>query len=183
MLLTGSTAIISFIGLFIVEQKSKDPIINFHYFINRQFICSTLANGAVVAVAVVSFFLLPLYLQTIRNEAVLIVGLMLLPITAAMTISSALIEKMVTKIGDKNSIIIGLISLLVAFIMQAIFKANSSITFILIAFILFGIGWGTIWGQQLIQLMRFSRKRFRYSFWFVMDITKHYGCCWLSIIH
>lgn len=142
-----TVAVISLITFYIVESKVKSPIIDFKLFANSGFLSGAFANYTLISFAYASFFLMPLYLGNIKNIDPFQIGLLLLPITALIIIVAPIAGKLVDSMGAKLPILIGLLSLGISAIIQFTFKSNSTLIYIMLAFIFLGIGWGLIYGS------------------------------------
>lgn len=143
-LLLFAVGIITLYGFYRKEIKSDNPMIPFHLFKNRTFLACALALFTMVFIIWPVFFLMPLYLQNMRHELPYVVGLMLLPITAALVILSPIVGLWVDSFSSKMLILLGLAFLLVSNLMQAFFEPSSLKITVLIAFILLGLAWAFV---------------------------------------
>jgi EmrB/QacA subfamily drug resistance transporter len=143
-------SVLMFIVFYFIEQKAKSPIIEFHLFVNRTFIASVAATAALAFFYCTAFFMMPLYLHQIRGEDGYMLGLMLLPITATVTIMSPIVGKVVDMIGPKLPIVAGLALFASSAFLQSTFNEMSSLAVIITAFILMGIGWACILGPSTV---------------------------------
>lgn len=139
-------AVLSTIGFIMIEKRVSSPIIDFNALGNRHFIAASFANFALVGFIWVAFFLIPLYLQTIRAESVFMIGLMLLTISGSVVIISPVAGYLTDRIGAKLPIIAGLVLLLFSAFMQAFFDLATPLWFAISSFSFLGIGWGMIQG-------------------------------------
>ncbi len=145
-----AVAILMFITFYFIEMKVDVPIIQFHLFINRMFITSIVATFALALFYCLAFFLMPLYLHNIRNETGYMIGLMLLPTTAMVALLSPIVGRVVDKFGAKLPLVIGFIFFTLSAFLQTQFAENSSLFYILLAFIFMGIGWACILGPSTV---------------------------------
>lgn len=139
-----------FIFFYFVENKAASPIIEFHLFANRLFITSVVATAALAFFYCLAFFLMPLYLHTIRQETGYIIGIMLLPTTAAVAILSPIVGRAVDMFGTKLPLVSGLSLFVLSALLQSTFNVDSSLMHILLAFALMGIGWACILGPSTV---------------------------------
>lgn len=144
-----SLMLLTIIGLFIacfiyVEKKASDPIVNFKVMRNSQFSSSAIAAFTLGGFYSLAFFLMPLYLDSIKNFSALDIGFMLLPTTAGVAIISPFVGKAVDRLGCKPVIMSGLALLALSAMLQAQFVANETTLFILVAFLCMGVGWGCV---------------------------------------
>lgn len=131
-----------------VEAAGHTPLVSMHLFNNRQF-----TSGATV-MALLSFgmvgliFVVPVFLQSVRNLDALHTGLALLPMSAAMLIvapSSAFLSKWVR---PKHLIQAGLVmAMLASFVLYQSITPNSTAASFAPGLLLFGIGMGLVMAQ------------------------------------
>jgi EmrB/QacA subfamily drug resistance transporter len=143
-------AIGTFIAFYFIENKVHTPIIQFHLFGNRLFIISVVATFGLAFFYCLAFFLMPLYLHNIRNESGYMIGLMLLPTTAAVAILSPIIGRIVDSYGAKIPLALGYVFFAISAFLQTQFTEATSLWFILTAFIAMGIGWACILGPSTV---------------------------------
>jgi MFS family permease len=84
----------------------------------------------------------PLYLQTVRNDAPYIAGLMLLPISALVVIVPPVIGRYVDRAGPMRFIVVGQAFLALSALVQFFFEPASPVPLVLFGLGLFGLGWG-----------------------------------------
>lgn len=145
-----SVAIIMFIVFYVIEMRTDAPIIQFHLFANRLFITSVVATFSLALFYCLAFFLMPLYLHSIRNDSGYMIGLMLLPTTAAVALLSPFVGRMVDIYGPRIPLVLGFSFFVLSALLQTQFAVNSSLWHILLAFTLMGIGWACILGPSTV---------------------------------
>jgi EmrB/QacA subfamily drug resistance transporter len=145
-----SISVLMLFSFYFIEQRVTSPIIQFHLFINRQFIVSIVATAALAFFYCVAFFLIPLYLNLVRGEQSYVIGLMLLPITASVAIFSPVVGRIVDRIGPQKPMMAGLCFFILSALLQLTFSVDTSIIFIILAFLLIGIGWSCILGPSTV---------------------------------
>jgi EmrB/QacA subfamily drug resistance transporter len=143
-------AVISLLAFYFIEQKSTSPIIQFHLFTNRTFIAGLIANFALAFYYCIAFFLIPLYLHTVRGEEAYTIGLMLLPITLLVAILSPLVGGAVDKFGAKMVLLVGFSFFALSAILQHFFTEISPLMLIMVAFVCMGIGWACILSPSIV---------------------------------
>jgi EmrB/QacA subfamily drug resistance transporter len=141
---------IMLILFYYVETRIETPIIQFHLFTNRLFITSAITTFALAFFYCLAFFLMPLYLHTVRHETSYIIGMMLLPTTAMVAILSPFIGRIVDKFGTKISLLFGFGLFVLSAWLQTQFTDDSSLAHVLLAFIFMGIGWACILGPSTV---------------------------------
>jgi EmrB/QacA subfamily drug resistance transporter len=130
------------------EKKREQPIIDQGLFKNNLFLAGAISNFSMVAFAFSSFFLIPLFLAHIRHEAIYEIGLMLLPITAAMVVLSPIVGLVVDKYGFRIPLVFGLICLVVSAALQALTGGAAHVYGLIAGFVFMGVGWGSIFGAS-----------------------------------
>ena len=144
------TAIISLIGFYQVEKRTQSPLINFTLFMNRQFITGVIANFSLAFFYTLTFFLVPLFLHYMQHDTNGQVGLILLSATLMVALLSPQVGRMVDKQGPKLSLIIGFLLFSCSAVMQTTMSPHSHLHFIMLALILFGMGWACILGPSFV---------------------------------
>ncbi len=139
---------LSLVLLFYVEKKAIAPIIREDLFTNRLFLIGSLDSFCLVFFIWASFFLLPLYLQSIHHFPPFVTGLMMLFVTVPLVIFSFTGGQLYQNYGPKLLITIGFVFLILSALIQMQFQADTSITILALGAISFGIGWGIIWGPS-----------------------------------
>ena len=138
------------IMFYFIETTIDAPIIQFHLFANRVFISSIIATFVLAFFYCLAFFLMSLYLSHVRLESPYVIGIMLLPTTAAVAILSPLVGRIVDKFGPKWPLVGGFGCFILSAWLQTYFSTDSSLILILTAFIFMGIGWGCILGPSTV---------------------------------
>jgi EmrB/QacA subfamily drug resistance transporter len=141
-LTTAVAALLLLTVFFVVERRVEFPIVNFALFSNRAFLACTVVAITLGGFIGLGSFMAPQYLQTVRNEAPYVAGLMLLPISALVVIVPPLIGKLVDDIGPLPFIAAGQIVLVLSALGQIFFAPDSAMWFVLFGLGLFGLGWG-----------------------------------------
>ncbi|WP_258231757.1 MDR family MFS transporter [Bombilactobacillus bombi] len=116
------------------QLQLTQPLLNIRVLLNRQFnwatTLSTLSNLAMVGIELV----LPLYLQTTRNETALSTGLIMMPGAIIMGLFNPLSGYLFDKFGVRIISFIGFIALLLGTIPMAFFTAHTSILLIVFSY-------------------------------------------------
>lgn len=139
---------VSLILLLLTERKVKMPIIREELFKNRTFVTATSANACMMFYVWSVFFMLPLYLQTVRDLSPVQTGLIMLFVTIPLAVCSFNGKFLFEKLRPKRSIAIGFVFLMVSALLQTWLQIDSPIIFIVIIATAFGIGWGLMWGTS-----------------------------------
>lgn len=146
-------SLIAMLAFYFVEKRVKAPIMNFSLFTNKIFIIGLIANFFLAFYYAVDFFFMPLYLHFIRGQTGLHIGLTLLPATAMIALLSAPAGRLMDKHGPKSILLAGYLLLTVSALLQVQFYQQTSLYFIVFAYILFGMGFACILSPSLVAAM------------------------------
>jgi EmrB/QacA subfamily drug resistance transporter len=110
--LVGATALL--VAFVVVELRTRNPLIPFAVFRKR-----TLRGANVVGVLIgmslfSMFFLITLYLQQVLGYSALRTGLAYLPLALAIILAAGAASALVTRVGFKNVLIVGMVMVAVA---------------------------------------------------------------------
>ncbi|MGE0669692.1 MAG: MFS transporter [Parachlamydiales bacterium] len=128
------------------EKKSEVPIIRPEFFLNRNFLSSSVANFCLIFCIWALFFVTPIYLHSVRMQPSLTVGALLLCMTVPVFILSTAVARWYHQIGPKLLFIIGFASIALSAILQSFFSEETSLFYIGTSFLFFGLGWALIFG-------------------------------------
>lgn len=140
---------VSFIGcilFYFIEKHSKEPIIEFSFFINERFLSSALAVFFAIFFTWGTFFLMPIYLQNVLDYTPFLAGIVLLLITFPFVIVSPIVGKIEHKIRPKIFILLGTFLCGCSAAISLFFTTQTSIIPIIFCFMAFGLGWGVMFG-------------------------------------
>jgi EmrB/QacA subfamily drug resistance transporter len=134
--------LVSGIAFTIRERKLEDPLLDLGFFKNLNF---DFANGAAFLVMMVfsgAIFLLPFYLELVKDIPVNVAGLILMIPPLAMMITGPIAGKISDRRGPRVICILTTLLASVAFFMASSFSEASSLSFIFITLALAGIAIG-----------------------------------------
>lgn len=139
------------LGAFLaVERRVAAPIIDLKLFANRRFVAGVAASFGLALFYCVAFFVMPLYLAQIRGETVQASGLLLLPTTLGVALLSPLVGRLVDRKGPALLIKTGLLLFVLSALLQAGFDRQTSLPYLLGAFVVMGLGWASILGSSTV---------------------------------
>ncbi|ASE19113.1 DHA2 family efflux MFS transporter permease subunit [Pseudomonas protegens] len=139
------------LGAFLaVERRVAAPIIDLKLFANRRFVAGVAASFGLALFYCVAFFVMPLYLAQIRGETVQASGLLLLPTTLGVALLSPLVGRLVDRKGPALLIKTGLLLFVLSALLQAGFDGQTSLPYLLGAFVVMGLGWASILGPSTV---------------------------------
>jgi len=134
--------ILALLLLIIVENKVEQPLLDFSLFKNPQASLAMLVCMTAGLVVFVLIFFDPLYLNLIRKQEAILVGITLLTIPAVLVIMSLFWEKLVKKINVITLLLYGIGIALLATLCHAFFTPTITIFFVLLGLIPLGYTWG-----------------------------------------
>lgn len=140
-------ALAAFVG---VEKRVAAPIIDLQLFANRRFVAGVVASFSLAVFYCVAFFVMPLYLALVRGESVQASGLLLLPTTLGVAVLSPVVGRLVDRKGPALLIKAGLLLFLLSALLQAGFDRQTSLGYLLVAFVVMGLGWASILGPSTV---------------------------------
>jgi EmrB/QacA subfamily drug resistance transporter len=134
----------SFVALIAYELRREQPLIEIRFFRSVPF--SGASAIAVCAFAALGGFLFlnTLYLQDVRRLSALDAGLYTLPMAAMTLVLAPLSGWLVGRRGARPSLLVGAIGLIVSAFMLTRVTPTTSLAYLLIAYCVFGIGFGFI---------------------------------------
>ncbi|NVZ79337.1 MFS transporter, partial [Pseudomonas gingeri] len=143
-------AVVALTAFVRVERRVAAPIIDLQLFANRRFVAGVVASFTLAVFYCVAFFVMPLYLALVRGESVQASGLLLLPTTLGVALLSPLVGRLVDRKGPALLIKSGLLLFLLSALLQAGFDRQTSLPYLLAAFVIMGLGWASILGPSTV---------------------------------
>lgn len=139
-------ALATFWALWKNSHTFSSPILLPELVKNKRFLCASIASSCLIFYIWSTFFLLPVYLENVRQLHPLSTGVLMLGITIPVIILSPIVGKLYQHQHAWVYITIGFVFLILSSIAQAFFGNSTPLSFILLATLLFGIGYGLITG-------------------------------------
>ena len=139
-----ATAALAFAALVPYELRRREPLLEVRFF------CSAPFSGA-SAIAVCAFaamgaflFLNTLYLQDVRGLSPFRAGLCMLPMAAMVLVFAPISGRLVGSRGPRPALVASGIGLMASVALLTQVQASSSISYVLVAYALFGVGFGLV---------------------------------------
>ncbi|HVE15677.1 MAG TPA: MFS transporter [Chthoniobacterales bacterium] len=139
-LLLGCAAAVA--GFLLIESRARSPLLALGLFRIRAFTCGSFAALFYFVVATFCYFLVPLYAQVILGLPPLKAGLLMLPLSIALTVASQLSGKVPPQIGARIVATIGISCTTAGVFGLSFLDASSSMLLILALLALVGMGGG-----------------------------------------
>jgi len=131
------------LGLFVfVEKRSAQPLLEVGLFRIRPFICGSIAAALYFVAATSCYFLLPLYAQFILGLPPLTAGLLLVPLSVALTATSQLVGRLSSRFGARTVSTAGLLCTSTAILLLSTLGPSATYAEIIGPVVLVGIGGG-----------------------------------------
>ncbi|MBU3187779.1 MDR family MFS transporter [Clostridium estertheticum] len=141
MLLTSIVFLVIFI---IVEKNQEQPIVPLSLFNNSIFLVSVLLSflSSIIMFGIIIF--IPLYMQGVLGTTATNSGVIIMPMTLSMVISSILSGRIISKTGKyKLQGILGFILILCGVVILNFININTSKVYIVISMLITGLGLGS----------------------------------------
>lgn len=139
-----ATAAFALVALLIYEPRRHEPLIDVRFFRSAPFSSATL-------IAICSFsafsgflFLNALYLQEVRGLSAFHTGLCTLPLALATILCSPLSGRLVGTYGTRPSLLASGTATIISALMMTQLTATTPLPFLLLTYVLFGIGFGMV---------------------------------------
>ncbi|EGW40045.1 MDR family MFS transporter [Desulfosporosinus sp. OT] len=138
------TAIVC-LGSFIwIEKKAKDPILSLHLFKNRVFTSVNLVGFLMGFGMFGAITFLPLYLQGVLGVSATSSGNTMIPMMAAMMLTSILGGKLVTRIPFRTQFALGMSTMAIGFYLMSTMNVYTSQSTAIFNIIFLGLGIGLV---------------------------------------
>jgi EmrB/QacA subfamily drug resistance transporter len=144
--------VVALILFLIVESKASEPIIPLALFKDRNFNLSTIASALTAVAMFGAIGYMPTYFQLARGESAINAGLLMIPMMAALLITSVATGFLISKTGKYKSLpIYGTIVLAVGLVLLGTVTLETGIVAICVYMALIGIGLGA--SMQILTLI------------------------------
>jgi len=123
-------------------RVKKDPLMDLVLFKSRNFAVGNF-SGSILSFAMMgSFFLLPLFLQTILGYSAIKTGQVLVPLALAIMFTAPVAGKISDKFGAKYIVMLGMIIMALGSFYIAHFRLDTSVKSLILPFVVMGLGMG-----------------------------------------
>ena len=125
-----------------VERRSAWPLLDLRLFRSRAFTCGSIAAAFYFIVATFGYFLLPLYAQVVLRLSPFSAGLLIVPLSVALTVSSQLIGHMAGRFSARVVSTAGLICTSAGVLGMSLLGPEASYPYMIGLLVLAGAGGG-----------------------------------------
>jgi EmrB/QacA subfamily drug resistance transporter len=131
------------LGLFVVvERRSAWPLLDLRLFRSRAFTCGSMAAAFYFVAATFGYFLLPLYAQVVLGLSPFSAGLLIVPLSVALTGSSQLVGHMAGRFSARIVSTAGLVCTSTGVLGMSLLGPTSSYLYVVAVLVLAGVGGG-----------------------------------------
>ncbi len=146
--LFGLTALSS-CALVAIERKSSAPLFRPDLFLQKSFLFSAIANGCTIGFIWVAFFLIPLYLQNMKQYTPFETGLTLLLVTLPVALLSVQVSQWYNRVGARTLLFCGFGFFVLSSLIQILFFTGDTFWPIGLGCFFLGMGWVLAWGPSI----------------------------------
>ncbi len=145
-------------GFIINERKVTAPLINLEFFRNRNFSMAVVVAMLVLLMGQGSWYVFPFYLELEKGFTANIAGLILLVPTLLMMVCGPIAGFLSDRVGPRVISILGSLALIAAFLIFTIMGGKTTLTVIIVALAIEGIGIGLVMPANFNLIMGMSTK-------------------------
>ena len=139
-----TAAAVALAALIPYELRRREPLLEMRYFRSAPFSCASAIALCAFAALGAFLFLNTLYLQDVRGLSPFRAGLCMLPMAAMVIIFAPLSGRLLGSRGPRPPLLAAGIALTAAVAMLTQLQATSSIAYVLLAYTVFGVGFGLV---------------------------------------
>jgi hypothetical protein len=137
-------AAVAAVVLVLVELRRREPLVDPRFFRSPPFAGATLIALAAYAALGGFLFLNTLYLQDVRGYSALQAGLLTIPMAAMLGVFATVSGRLVASRGPRLSLVLAGPALTVAALMLVALGADTSVWYLIVAYLIFGTGSGLV---------------------------------------
>ncbi|WP_236006192.1 MDR family MFS transporter [Paradesulfitobacterium ferrireducens] len=139
-----ATALVFMTGFVLIEMKVKDPILNLNLFRNRVFTAVNMVGFLMGFGMFGAIMFLPLFLQGVVGVSATKSGNTMIPMMAAMMITSIIGGKLITKVRFRTQLAAGMSIMAIGFYLLSTLTASSTVLTAMSYIVILGIGMGLV---------------------------------------
>jgi len=127
-----------------VEARRREPLLDVRFFRSAPFSGATVIAVAAFASLGGFLFLNTLYLQDVRGDSALTAGLLTIPMAVMIAVFATLSGRLVGSRGPRLPFVLAGVALAAGALLLARLTPHTSVTYLLVAYVIFGIGSGLV---------------------------------------
>ncbi|MEL0580680.1 MFS transporter [Pectobacterium punjabense] len=147
-------AVVALGGLIRVERREPFPLIDLDLLRQPAFLRICVLTSLLAFFYCGAFFLMPIHLHATHHYRDAVIGLLLLPTTAAMALISPWVGRLADRIGPRWILMAGFLMLGLSAGLQSMLDRESALGTMIVAFTLMGVGWGCILGPSVLAALK-----------------------------
>lgn len=142
-----------------VERSVKSPLLDLAALNNPGFLVAGVATFSLAFFYCAAFFLMPLYLHVVGHLDAMWIGLMLLPTTVTMALTSPIVGRIADRTGPLPLLLAGFLLLALSAGLQATVLRDASTAWAIAAFVAMGLGWACVLGPSTVAALASAPER------------------------
>jgi EmrB/QacA subfamily drug resistance transporter len=139
-----ATAAIGLTAFFVVEARSRYPMVDFSFFGSRSFLGANIVAFIVSFAMLAMFFFIALYMQNIKGYSPLEAGIRFLPSTLVIMVAGPIAGRLTDRVGPRPLITTGLVLVAGSLFWQGHLSVDMPYASLAGAFVLMGFGMGMV---------------------------------------
>ena len=143
-----AAAALLMIVFWVVEHRVRQPIVAFELFRNGPYFGATAAAFGLVGAFWSLMFLEPQYLETTLGHSATVAGILILPITVPMIVISPLAARLITLLGARLLMTLGMLCGLAGLVILTRITKTSGYELVLPGYLLFGVALGFVYAPM-----------------------------------
>lgn len=137
-----AAAAVLLVGFAIVEARAPNPMLPMRFFRQRDFSGAVLVIGIVLFAMFVTFFFLTQFFQLVQGRSAFEAGILIIPTSIAMIISSGLAGRLMHTVGPRILALAMTAAMVVGLVLLMALTVTSTTLQIITALVIFGFGVG-----------------------------------------
>jgi len=146
--LLAGLGLVALIAFWWIEQRAREPIVEFALFRNGPYFGASAAAFALVGAYWSVMFFQPQYLQDARGHSAIESGLLILPVTAPMVFISPFSGRLIGRFGSRRLMTAGMVCGTAGLVVLTQIGPHSSYGLLLAGYLLFGIALGLVYAPM-----------------------------------
>lgn len=141
--------IVSLIIFYLIEKKSKEPIVPFDIFSKDTILLNLIGFFVAVILMVIEVYM-PLYTQNVMGYSAKISGLLMAPMSITWLLSSFILVKLFKKFGEKKVILGSILILAITCYLLRFTTPDTNLVYLILIIFIMGAGFGGVLNTLII---------------------------------
>ncbi|MER5458615.1 MFS transporter [Micromonospora sp. NPDC002389] len=139
--------------LVLVESRMASPSLDVKLLRSSRFSAGTATIALCFFALIGAIFVIQFYYQAVRGYSPMQAGLLMLPMGVGTVLTSARSPKLAARFGPRTVVAAGAVVMALSFVLTAVMDRQTGVWLLIVAQLLFGIGWGCIMAPATGSLM------------------------------